>query len=182
MLRPVVEVEVITIMSEDGPNWPRRKKIRIEAFDYSAAGTYFVTVCTMNRKPIFWSGVGADIIRPPMRVPLSREGAIVQQSILQISERYESVHVDTYCVMPDHIHLLIRIGGHEPGRIISAPTLSTVIGSMKRWTSRHIGYPIWQKSFYDHAIRNQQDYNDIWEYIERNPLKYAEEGTGCRLE
>ncbi len=93
---------------------------------------------------------------------------------MQIPDFYESVDVDTYCVMPDHIHLIVRIGGCENGRMISAPTLSTVVGSMKRWASKQIGRSIWQKSFYDHAIRNQQDYNDIWEYIERNPLKYAE--------
>lgn len=51
--------------------------------------------------------------------------------------------------------------------------VSTVVGSMKRWASKQIGKAIWQKSFYDHGIRNQQDYNEIWEYIENNPLKYA---------
>ena len=44
---------------------------------------------------------------------------------------------------------------------------------MKRWVSRQIGRPIWQKSFYDHGIRHQQDCNEIWEYIESNPLKYV---------
>ena len=41
------------------------------------------------------------------------------------------------------------------------------------WASKQIGGPIWQKSFYDHGIRNQQDYDEIWRYIENNPLKYA---------
>ena len=56
--------------------------------------------------------------------------------------------------------------------MISAPTVSTVVGSLKRWVSRKIGRPIWQKSFYDHGIRSQQDYEQIVEYIDNNPLKY----------
>lgn len=48
----------------------------------------------------------------------------------------------------------------------------TVIGQMKRWVSKQAGRPIWQKSFYDHGIRNQRDYDETWEYIENNPLKY----------
>lgn len=56
--------------------------------------------------------------------------------------------------------------------MISAPTVSTVVGSMKRWVSKQTGKPIWQKSFYEHTIRNQTDYNAIYEYIANNPLKY----------
>lgn len=160
-------------MSKENGTRPVRKSIRLKTYDYSTAGAYFVTVCAQNREPLFWTAVGADIIRP-QGLPLSEEGKIVRQSILQIPNRYETVFVDAYCVMPDHVHLIVCMGRDESGRMISAPTLSTVIGSMKRWASRQIGRSIWQKSFYDHAIRNQQDYEDVWEYIANNPLKYAE--------
>ena len=153
-------------------NLPKRKLIRIEDYDYSTPGVYFITVCTANREKIFWDGVGADIIRPE-NVPLSIAGKIMEQGILQISEHYENVSVYKYCVMPYHIHFILRIESDIDGRIISAPTVSTVVGSMKRWVSKQIGRSIWQKSFYDHGIRNQQDYDEIWEYIENNPLKYA---------
>ena len=151
---------------------PKRKEIRIKDYDYSSTGAYFITICTANREEIFWNGVGADIIRP-QNVPLSTVGKIVEQGILQMAQHYENVAVDKYCVMPDHIHFILRIESDIGGRIISAPTVSTVVGSMKRWVSRQIGRPIWQKSFYDHGIRNQQDYDEIWQYIEHNPLKYA---------
>lgn len=151
---------------------PERKNIRIENYDYSAPGAYFITVCTNNREKILWGSVGADIIRPE-QPPLSALGRIVEQAILQIPTHYETITVDKYCIMPDHIHLLLRIESSFDGRILSAPTLSTVIGSMKRWVSRQAGRPIWQKSFYDHGIRNQLDYDMIWEYIDNNPLKYA---------
>ena len=153
-------------------NLSKRKLIRIEDYDYSTPGAYFITVCTANREKIFWYGVGADIIRPE-NVPLSIAGKIMEQGILQISEHYENVSIDKYCVMPDHIHFILRIESDIDGRMVSAPTVSTVVGSMKRWVSKQIGRSIWQKSFYDHGIRNQQDYDEIWEYIENNPLKYA---------
>ena len=151
---------------------PNRKPIRIENYDYSTPGAYFITLCTANREKIFWNRVGADIIRP-QNVPLSVAGQIAEQGILQIAEHYENVIVDKYCIMPDHIHLILRIESDIDGRMISAPTVSTAVGSMKRWVSRQIGRSIWQKSFYDHGIRNQQDYDEIWQYIENNPLKYA---------
>ncbi len=150
---------------------PRRKPIRVKDFDYSSPGAYFITVCTPNREKIFWDGVGADIIRPE-NVPLSSLGKIVKQGILQISNHYKNLFFDKYCIIPDHIHLILRIESNIDGRIISAPTVSAVVGSMKRWTSKQIGRPIWQKSFSDHGIQNQQDYNEIWMYIENNPLKY----------
>ena len=151
---------------------PKRKPIRIEDYDYSSPGAYFITVCTANRKNILWNSVGADIIRP-QNVPLSPIGKIVEQGILQVSSHYEYVSIDKYCIMSDHIHMILRIESDIDGRMISAPTVSTVVGSMKRWVSRKVGRPIWQKSFYDHGIRNQRDYDEIWQYIENNPLKYA---------
>ena len=149
-----------------------RKPIRIENYDYSTPGAYFITVCTANREKLFWNSVGADTIRP-QDVTLSAAGKIVEQAIRQIPVHYENISVDKFCIMPDHIHLILRIESNLDGRMISAPTVSTVIGSMKRWISRQVGKPIWQKSFYDHGIRNQQDYDEIWQYIENNPLKYA---------
>ena len=117
------------------------------------------------------NNVGADTIRP-QNLPLSAVGKIAEQSILQIKNHYKNIEIDKYCIMPDHIHLILRIESDIDGRMISAPTVSAVVGSMKRWVSRQVGKPIWQKSFYDHGIRNQQDYDEIWQYIENNPLKY----------
>lgn len=149
---------------------PKRKPIRTEDYDYSSPGAYFITVCTANREKIFWTGVGADIIRPQI-VPLSTAGKIAEQGILQIAEHYENVVVDKYCIMPDHIHMILRIESDIDGRMVSAPTVSTVIGHMKRWVSMQIGHSIWQKSFIDRVIRNDQGYRAVWEYIENNPIK-----------
>ena len=76
---------------------PNRKKIRIENYDYSY-GTYFVTVCTANREKVLWNIVGADIIRPNCQ-SLSDAGRVVEKGILQISEHYENVSVNKYCII-----------------------------------------------------------------------------------
>ena len=155
---------------------PKRKDIRIKEYDYAASGAYFVTICTKNRAQILWETVGADIIRP-QDVSLSVVGEVVEQGVLQISNHYDHIAVDKFCIMPNHVHLILVIQNNEDGRMISAPTVSTVVGSMKRWVSKQIGRSIWQKSFYEHGIRNQQDYDEIWQYIENNPLKYMQKRT-----
>ena len=149
----------------------QRKPNRLSEYDYSQTGAYFITICTHGRENLFWDDVGADSIRP-QNVPLSSAGKIVEQGIIQIPDHYENIEVDKYCIMPDHIHLILRVESEGGGRMISAPTVSSVIGSMKRWVSRQVGRPVWQKSFYDHGIRNQRDYDEIWQYIENNPLKW----------
>ena len=55
----------------------------------------------------------------------------------------------------------------------AAPTLSRVVGQMKRWVSKQIGAGMWQKSYYERVIRNETEYEEIWRYIHDNPLKYA---------
>ena len=57
----------------------------------------------------------------------------------------------------------------------SAPTISTIVGQMKRWTSRQTGTSLWQKSFYEHVIRGERDYREIWEYIDHNPTRWVED-------
>ena len=57
-------------------------------------------------------------------------------------------------------------------RILSAATISVAVGQMKRWVSKKVGFSIWQKSFYEHIIRNEKSYREIWEYIDKNHLKY----------
>lgn len=154
----------------DKNDLPKRKKIRLQGYDYSTAGAYFITVCVQNRRRIFWEFVGADIIRPN-DIKLSKYGLLVEIAIKNISKYYENLSIDNYCIMPDHIHLLIS---STDGRMISAPTISRAIGQMKRWVSKEVKTSFWQKSYYDHIIRNLKDYNENWEYIDRNPQVWIE--------
>ena len=160
---------------------PERKSIRLEHYDYSQNGYYFVTICAEKHCPIFWNNVGADIIRPQNEkdICLSEVGTIVKNAIENIPKYYEGVFVDRYCVMPNHVHAIIVIRKDKNGRIISAPTLSTIIGQMKRWASKQCRKPIWQKSFYDEIIRNQAAFDEISKYIYENPMKWEDDELYC---
>ncbi len=154
---------------------PKRKRNRLEDFDYSSYGAYFVTVCVKDKQKLLWRSVGADIIRPHEKdfsYCLSERGRVVEEAIKNIPACYPLVEVNKYCIMPDHIHMIVFMK-HENGRIISAPTLSRIIGQMKRWASKQAGVSLWQKSFYDTVIRDEQMYQEKWKYIDENPLKYV---------
>ena len=160
---------------------PKRKRIRLTDYDYSTSGVYFITTCSRDREPLFWSktfpvAAGAAISRPLNAVPipykLTAHGEIVEQAINNIPECYSGVSIDKYVIMPDHVHLLMRIENN--GRLIAAPTVNTVVGQMKRWASKQAGISLWQKSYYEHVIRNAVDYEETYTYIEGNPTRWLE--------
>ena len=106
---------------------------------------------------------------------LSSFGKIVDEWINKIPEYNNSICVDKYVIMPDHIHLLLSI---KSGRGNPSPTISSIIGWFKYNCTKDINSlrdecekPIFQRSFYDHIIRNQEDYNEKYDYIKNNPLK-----------
>lgn len=88
---------------------PKRKKIRLEGFDYSSYGAYFVTLCINNKNKILWRNVGANCVRPHEQPPLSDIGTIINSEIQKLNTVYPNVTVDKYCIMPNHIHMIIFI-------------------------------------------------------------------------
>ena len=153
---------------------PKRKQNRLTEYDYSTPNAYFVTICTKNRKNLFWTDVGAAIGRPE-NIPLTNLGMIVQQVIRDIPGYYPTITVDHAVIMPNHIHLLLQINTDIDGRPMAAPTISTVINQTKGVISKKAGFPVWQKGFYDHVIRGERDYMDVWNYIEGNPGRWTED-------
>ena len=153
---------------------PTRKQNRLAQYDYRTPNAYFITICTNNRRNLFWKDVGAIIDRPE-NVPLTSLGMVAQQSIRDISSHYPAITVDHSVIMPNHIHLLLQIHTDANGRSMIAPTISTVVRLMKGTVSKQAGFAVWQKGFYDHVIRNENDYQDIWNYIEGNPSKWTED-------
>ncbi|MDE6505646.1 MAG: hypothetical protein K2K71_00085, partial [Eubacterium sp.] len=95
----------------------------------------------------------------------------VEIGIENISKVYPDCVINNYIIMPNHIHLIITIN-NKSGRIVSAPT---VIGQFKRYVSKECGFAIWQKSFYDHIIRDENDYLAKAKYINENPAKWVED-------
>ena len=153
---------------------PTRKQNRLKEYDYSTPNAYFITICTEKRKNLFWMDVGVIIDRPK-NVPLTNLGIFAQRSIENIPKYYPAISVDHYVIMPNHIHLLLQINTDVNGRSMIAPTISTVVRLMKGTVSKQAGFAVWQKGFYDHVIRNDNDYLDIWNYIEGNPSKWTED-------
>ena len=148
-----------------------RKPLRLEGYDYAAAGFYFVTVCTKDRCAYLRRGAHCA---PEPLPPLTAVGRIAEQAVLQISAHYPGVTVDKYVVMPNHVHMLLVLPPDD-GRALRAPTLSRIVRAWKETVTKTFGEAIWQKSFYDHIIRNEADYLRIWNYIDTNPVKWGED-------
>jgi len=156
-----------------------RKNIRLKDYDYSKAGYYHITMCVQDGHELLWveeQGVGARNARP-----LSHIGETVKIAIENIPKFYPNVKIDKYVIMPNHIHIIIalheNVSEHEDvsGRAMRAPTISRIINQMKGYITKQIGFSIWQKLFHDEIIRNQEAYQNIWQYIDNNPAKWAED-------
>lgn len=155
---------------------PKRKNNRLVGYDYSQPGCYFVTVCTQDRQHILRRG--AHCAPESGFPPLSKEGEIAEISIQEIEKRHPGVFVDKYVIMPNHIHLLLRIE-KDGGRTLCAPTAKSLVGRVvwgfKQSATKRIGVPIWQKGYHDHIIRNEADYLRIWQYIDTNPAEWRQD-------
>lgn len=153
---------------------PKRKNIRLNDYNYSSNGAYFITICTKNKENLLWKNVGANCVRPLDQLPLSKIGIVIENEIYKLNTVYENIKVDKYQIMPNHIHLIIFIYEDSNGRTQFAPTISRIIKQFKGSITKQIGFSIWQKSFYDCIIRNEKEYQSVWNYIHNNPLKYLE--------
>ena len=166
-------------------NLPKRKSIRLSDFDYSFAGVYFITICTDNRRQILSKIVGGDVLDAPCSVELLSYGKIADKYIKQLNDFYDDIKVDQYVIMPNHIHMMLDVVDNGASRT-SPPTrqhatVSRFVSTLKRFCNKEYGCNIWQRYFYDHVIRNQQDYEEHIKYICENPIYwhldrlYAEE-------
>ena len=157
-------------------DWIKRKPLRLSEFNYAAPGVYFITICTHQHKCTLGEVCrGGALLRP--------FGRICAAEIRALQQRF-NVRVEKYVIMPNHLHLLLSVGEvkTEPARAEQSPaptTISDMICAFKSVTAKLInqeeqtpGRNCWQRSFYDHVVRNEQEYLKIWEYIEENPLKW----------
>ena len=144
----------------------KRKHPRLKEYDYSNDGGYFVTVCVKNKEKLLGEPVLVN-----GKIKLTPIGETAEKHIKAINSAYDGVRVDSYMIMPDHIHMLITISG---GMRACRPTsLQTVVRTFKTMVTREIGFSVWQTSFYEHIVRDEKDYTDIDNYIKANPQKYA---------
>ena len=147
--------------------------------DYGTPGVYFITICSDERKPIFGNIVAATCGRP--YVKLSRIGKIVECEMQRACNIYTNIKIDKYTIMPEHIHMLISVTdewrpqvaatGDMPKQPRCTPTISRFIKQLKGVVTKRVGKAVWQRSYIDRVVRNREEYERIWEYIENNPLK-----------
>ena len=154
---------------------PKRKSTAIPHYDYSQPGAYFITLCVEKRRPILGK------IDSSPQVVLSSIGKIVSDVWYSLPQRFpclDAISQSIFVVVPDHIHGILQItaGGASP-----SSTLHQILGSFKSITTietnRLLGTPgqkLWQRSAYEHILRNQQDFDEAAGYIAENPARRLE--------
>jgi putative transposase len=143
---------------------PRRKALRLRTFDYSTPGAYFVTICVVDKECVLGRVVGTT-------VELSEKGAVVARHLTRLTGE-TGVSVDCSVVMPNHVHAVLVLGG---GR-----ELGSVVGSFKSATTREINAlsavpseRLWQRGYFDHVVRDDDDLNRVREYVASNPIRWS---------
>lgn len=179
------------------PEIHHRRSIRLKGYDYTQPGAYFVTCCAHKRAEIF-----GRVSRG--KIELSALGQIIREEWLRSAEIRKEIQLfeDEFVVMPNHFHAIVRIieiagieGAHPlEGRTPSTPTdasqpiplrrvrhslgsflagfKASVTSRAKRELNRT---SIWQRNYYEHIIRNEVEFNNIWNYIDTNPLHWRED-------
>src|SRR5262249_22277903 len=135
----------------------------LSSFDYTSNGAYFITICAYKREPHFQD--------PTLR-------QILEEQWKSLPKRFPSVTLDSFVIMPDHVHFIVWLGAKEG---IASPSLARVVGSLKSLTAvewlRHLkalgsqqSGKIWQERYYEHIIRDDYDLDAKRQYIQNNPL------------
>ena len=136
-----------------------RKKLRLQDYDYTHGNVVYATICVQGRKWLLGQIRQPETAADAPRVELSEIGEIVNQYTSTIPG------IEKYVIMPNHVHMIVfnREGEH----------ISTKIRSWKTLITKAIGRPIWQREYYDHVIRDENDFLIKWKYIDDNPAKWA---------
>ena len=141
--------------------YSNRKSIRLKNYNYKNNGFYFITISTFNKK-LLLSNIdnNSNIILSPI-------GIFIENSINSLNNN--SIFIDTYIIMPNHIHFIIQLES-------SNNSLIDIICNFKRYTSRVINnrynITLWQSSYYERVIRNDFEYFRFKDYIVNNPYEW----------
>lgn len=170
------------------PDKRHRRSIRLQGYDYSQAGAYFVTMCAQDRGCLF-----GDIIDGKMA--LNDPGRIVERCWKDIPAHFRHVESDEFMVMPNHVHGIIVLMDSPVGATHASPlpmtgriqnprgprcrSLASIVGSFKSAVAKRInemrdtpGASVWQRNYYEHIIRDDGSMNRIREYIANNPVQW----------
>ncbi len=143
---------------------PKRKSPRKKGYDYSLGGAYFITICTLNKKKIL-SKITREINNYEPKVELTRIGKQIEECLGNIKTIYGNYEVGDYIIMPNHIHFIVYSYSNDN-------EIYSLIKKIKTYTTHLYGSKLWQRSFYDHIIRNEKDFEQISKYIHDNPARW----------
>jgi REP element-mobilizing transposase RayT len=158
----------------------KRRSIRLAHYDYSQCGAYFITLCVRDRACLF----GA-IVEGSMN--LNHLGELVVSEWQRTAYIRANVEIDQFSVMPNHLHGIVVITDfgsvwHTPSEKFHSPsqTLGAIVRGFKAATTKRInddrqtpGAAVWQRNYYEHVLRNENDLARIREYVVNNPLQWA---------
>ncbi len=158
-----------------------RRSIRLWKYDYGQPGSYFVTFCTHNRECLL-STIEND------SVVLKSIGKIVDEEIHRTVSIRESVEMDAYVIMPNHVHLLISITQNESLETQSGTfyrqscSIPSIVAALKAAVTRRafkegliLSKDIWQRNYFEHVIRDDDDAERVHNYIRLNPSLWNED-------
>ena len=155
-----------------------RRSIRLQGYDYSQAGAYFVTLCTQNRECLF-----GEIVNGEMR--LNEAGRVVADEWINTAEIRDEIELDEWVVMPNHFHgiLVITVGRGDRRVAPTGPqprSIGAVMAGFKSAATKRInelrqtpGMKLWQRNYWEHIVRNEPELNRIREYIHNNPAQWV---------
>lgn len=155
----------------------KRKQTRLKNYDYSSNGAYFVTVCTHDRQQLF-----GEIEKTPVGAALrgrpNNPHKMIEKWIFEIEKKFNNAKTDYYVIMPDHVHFILFLSGDHAGsplqRIMNwfkTITTNEYIKGVKNGIYSSFEKKIWQRGYYEHIIRNENDLAEIRDYIKNNPKK-----------
>ena len=145
-----------------------RKRIRLENYDYSSKGAYFITICVQNRMSLFDN---------------TEASCMIERWILKTDEKFENITIDYYVVMKDHVHIIIFIDEKDETDLFEimkwfkTMTTNEYIRGVRAGIYEPFEKKLWQRSYYEHIIRNDEDLLEKREYILNNPFKELEKQT-----
>ncbi len=163
-----------------------RKSIRLKDYNYSQPGAYFITICTKEKRHILSQIVGTGVLDGP-QIVLSHYGKTAETILLQLNDHYNNISLESYVIMPNHIHLLLVLKNADSSDLsVIGPsgtpvptqrnsTLSRFVSTFKRFCNKEYEKNIWQSRFYDHIIRNRKDFDEHLRYIYENPFRWKED-------
>lgn len=151
-------------------SYPTRRRQRLDGFDYTTVGYYFVTLCVQGRLPLFGHVFSGQVER-------SAAGDAIEGTVQDLPSRFPGVRLDTLMIMPDHVHVILFLDGRTArlSEIVhwfkSQSTARYARGVREQGWKRFLG-TLWQRGFYDRVIRTDKELNGIREYVLTNAVRW----------